>query len=174
MHSNPAADESHMELIDGSVVAIRELDSGDSEDVVGLYEELPADERYYRFFTMRPVDLTTSARLLTEHSDSQYALGAFDSGKLLGVAHYVAYGTAGDAEVAVVVAHDQHLRGVGTALLGRLGQIAKRNGLHHLVADVLVENNLMLKVITDAGWPCRRKRDGAVLHVEIDLDAAHA
>jgi acetyltransferase (GNAT) family protein len=40
-------------------------------------------------------------------------------------------------EVAVVVAHNEHLRGVGTALLRRLGEIARENGVHHLIAEVL-------------------------------------
>ena len=69
----------------------------------------------------------------------------------------------------MVVAHTEHLRGVGTALLRRLGQIARRSGVHRLVADVLWENHLMLRVLSDAGWPCTRHLDGSVLHVEIDL-----
>ena len=74
----------------------------------------------------------------------------------------------------MVVAHNEHLRGVGTALLRRLGEIAKENGLHYLVADVLAENYLMLRVMADAGWPCTRPLDGSVLHVEMDLDAVGA
>ena len=71
----------------------------------------------------------------------------------------------------MVVAHAEHLRGVGTALLRRLGEIARENGLHHLVAEVLAENRLMHRVLTDAGWPCRRHLEDSVLHVDVDLDA---
>jgi L-amino acid N-acyltransferase YncA len=163
---------SRTELVDGSVVSLRRLDADDSEDIVRLYDELTDDDRYFRFFTMRPAHLASLAQSLTVRSDNQYALGAFDSGKLIGVANYIACRTPGEAEVAVVVAHAQHLRGVGTALLRRLGEIAKNNGLHRLVAEVLAENHLMLQVISDACWPCTRKLDGSVLHVEIDLDAA--
>ncbi|MGZ5395160.1 MAG: N-acetyltransferase family protein [Mycobacterium sp.] len=105
--------------------------------------------------------------------ERQYALGAFASHKLLGVANYIACATPGAAEVAVVVAHDEHLRGVGTALLRRLGQIAKSNGIHRLVAEVLVQNHSMLHVLFDVGWPCARRQDDSVLHVEIDLDKVH-
>ena len=79
----------------------------------------------------------------------------------------------GYAEVAVVVAHNEHLRGVGTASLRRLGEIARENGVHHLIAEVLAANHPMLRVMTDAGWPCTRHLDGSVLHVEVDLDAIH-
>jgi hypothetical protein len=53
-----------------------------------------------------------------------FALGAFESGKLIGVASYVVCGRPATAEVAVVGAHNDHLRGVGTVLLRRLAHIA--------------------------------------------------
>jgi RimJ/RimL family protein N-acetyltransferase len=158
--------------MDGEVISLRKLALADAADVVRLYESLSDDECYYRFFTAHPAHLQTSAQSLTRPSDSQYALGAFGSGKLLGVAsYYIEIATPGRAEVAVVVAHSEHLRGVGTALLRRLGEIAKDNGVHHLVAEVLAENHPMHQVLTDSGWPCNRHLDGAVSHVDIDLDA---
>jgi len=159
-------------LVDGAVVSLRKLAPADAADVVRLYETLSDDECYYRFFTAHPAHLQTSALSLIEASDSQYALGAFGSGKLLGVAsYYIDTATPERAEVAVVVAHSQHLRGVGTALLRRLGEIAKESGVHHLVAEVLAENHPMNQVLTDSGWPCTRHVDGSVSHVDIDLDA---
>ena len=100
-------------LLDGAVIALRKLTLADVADVVRLYETLSDDECYDRFFTAHPAHLQTSARSLTEPSDTQYALGAFGSGGLLGVAsYYVETATTGRAEVAVVVAHSEHLRGV--------------------------------------------------------------
>jgi hypothetical protein len=162
---------SRAELVDGSVISLRRLSSSDADDVIRLYETLTDDECYLRFFTMHPAHLHACARSLAESSDDQYALGAFDSETLLGVANYFACTVPGYAEVAVVVAHDEHMRGVGTALLGRLGEIAKANGFHHLVAEVLTKNYLMLRLMSDAGWPCTRHYDGSVLRVEVDLDA---
>jgi GNAT superfamily N-acetyltransferase len=159
-------------LVDGAVIALRKLDLSDAADVVRLYESLSDDDCYYRFFTAHPAHLQTSALSLTEPSDSQYALGAFGSGKLLGIAsYYIEIAAPGRAEVAVVVAHSEHLRGVGTALLRRLGEIAKENGVHHLGAEVLAENHPMHRVLTDSGWPCTRHVDGSVSHVDINLDA---
>jgi hypothetical protein len=43
--------------------------------------------------------------------------------------------------------------------------------VHRLVAAVLWENHLMLRVLADAGWPCTRRLDGSVLNIEVDLDA---
>ena len=159
-------------LLDGAVIALRKLTLADVADVVRLYETLSDDECYYRFFTAHPAHLQTSARSLTEPSDTQYALGAFGSGELLGVAsYYIEIATPGCAEVAVVVAHGEHLRGVGTALLRRLGAIAKDHGVHHFVAEVLAENQPMLQVLTDYHRPSTRHLEGSVLPVDIDLDA---
>jgi GNAT superfamily N-acetyltransferase len=170
MSSQPLEHVSQTVLLDGSVVSLRQLAADDVDDVISLYETLSDDERYLRFFTLHPADLQARARSLTERSTEQYALGAFDCGKLIGAANYVTCKTPGDAEVAVVVAHEEHLRGVGTALLRQLGKVAKRNRIHRFVAEVLVENHLILQVLADAGWPWTRRLDGKVLHVEVDLD----
>ena len=98
------------------------------------------------------------------------ALGAIEDGELIGVANYAELARAGYAEIAVVVAHEQHERGVGTALLSALARLAEGAGQHHFVADVLFENYAMRRVLSDAGWPIDQHRDGSVLSVEVDLD----
>ena len=78
------------------------------------------------------------------------ALGAFEAGTLIGVANYAMCGKPAIADVAVVVAHENHLCGVGTALLRRLARVARDKGIQHLVADVLASNHVMFKVLHDA------------------------
>jgi len=59
-------------------------------------------------------------------------------------------------------------------LLRRLAQVARYNGIQHLVADVLTTNDLMFKVLHDAGLNPRRKTyDSGVVHLEIDLAKEH-
>ena len=160
-------------LVDGAKVVIRRLASDDYDAVVALSETLTETERYMRFFTTHPGFLDQWARTLTTHSDEQCALGSFEDAALIGTASYVVAAEPGCAEVSVVIAHLQHERGVGTALLLALGRIARDDGIHHLVADVLAENNAMRRVITDAGWPCTQQLDGSVLRISVDLDAVH-
>jgi hypothetical protein len=111
-------------LLDGDLVSLRRLDSDDLDGIVALSETLTESERYFRFFTAYPAYLENWARALTERSTTQFALGAFESGRLIGLASYSMCDEPGCAEVAIVVAHQEHMRGVGTGLLGRLGQIA--------------------------------------------------
>ena len=138
--------------------------------VYALHQHLSDHDRYFRFFTLQPVSLHELAGTLTEPAGGACAVGAFDAGRLIGVAHYtVGDDDAAAAEVAVVVAHEDHSQGVGTALLKNLARVARARGIDRFVADVLGENHLMLTVFYDLGWPCEPQGDGSVRHLEIRL-----
>ncbi|TPG32728.1 GNAT family N-acetyltransferase [Mycolicibacterium hodleri] len=165
-----AVTPSSLTLVDGAKVELRELTCADYGAVVELSGTLSERDLYLRFFTAHPGYLDDWARTLTTRSREQCALGAFEGTTLIGLASYVKTTQPGYAEVSVVIAHQQHQRGVGTALLGSLRDIARANGIRHLVADVLAENVLMRKVIADGGWPCTQHLDGSVLSVDLTLD----
>lgn len=157
-------------LTDGESVTIRRLTADDYDGVIALALGLSEDERYLRFFTGHPTYVGEWALSLTAPTTGVMALGAFETGELIGVANYSELSESGCAEIAVIVAHEQHERGVGTALLRALGRIARSAGQHRFVADVLFENNAMRRVIKDAGWPVTQHRDGSVVRVEVNLD----
>ena len=151
-------------------MTIRRLNPDDHDAVVSLAMGLSDEERYLRFFTLHPTHVGEWALSLTAPADGVVALGVFESGELIGVANYAELSRPGCAEIAVVVAHEQHERGVGTALLRALGHLARSAGQHRFVADVLFENYAMRRVIRDAGWPTTQHRDGSVVSVEVNLD----
>jgi L-amino acid N-acyltransferase YncA len=154
----------------GATVLLRRLDEADIDAVIALHNTLSDRELYLRFFTMHPAYVKALADKLTDANTQDYALGAFESGTLIGIASYAMCSRPATADVAVVVAHEDHLRGVGTALLRRLAQIARDNGIQHLVADVLATNHLMFKVLHDAGLhPQHKSHDSGVMHLNIDL-----
>lgn len=157
-------------LVDGATVVIRSLRSGDYDAVVRLASELTRQERYQRFFTVYPTYIGEWALSLTMQAEGIVAIGAFECDELIGVANYVTLPHAGDAEIAVVVAHEQHERGVGTLLLRMLGSIARAAGIHRFVADVLAGNHAIRAVIKDAGWPVAQHYDRGVVSVEVNLD----
>src|SRR5690348_13605114 len=135
-------------LLDGAQATVRRLVPDDYDAVVALAADLSAEERYLRFFTAHPADVGKWAGSLTSPAGGVVALGVFESGELIGLANYAeCEDQTGCAEIAVVVAHDQHARGVGTALLTELGRIARSAGKHRFVADVLAENYAMQRVI---------------------------
>jgi Acetyltransferase (GNAT) family len=85
------------------------------------------------------------------------------------VANYVAPEKRDVAEAAVVVAHEDHLRGVATALIRRLAEIALSNEIRSFTADVLADNSAMLTVLSDACWRHTTRFGGSVLNIRIDL-----
>jgi hypothetical protein len=52
-----------------------------------------------------------------------------------------------------------------------LAGIARGAGLRELIAEVLPENDAMLKVLAKSGFPLRTKWESDVVHVALRLDA---
>ncbi|MGY4649785.1 hypothetical protein [Mycobacterium sp. URHB0021] len=92
-------------LLDGGLVSLRRLDLDDLDGIIALSEALTESERYLRFFTAHPGYLKGWARSLADRSNRRFALGAFESGRLIGFASYFMCDDPGCAEVAIVVAH---------------------------------------------------------------------
>ena len=74
-------------LRDGVAVTLRRLADTDLDSVVALADYLSDDERYLRFFTVHPCGMAEWAQSLTKPAPGLVALGAFDHGELVGVAH---------------------------------------------------------------------------------------
>jgi len=158
-----------VELLDGRHASLRRLTADDAEAVMGLHQNLSDHDRYLRFFTLRPAHLDQLVSNLIAPGKRQCALGAFDADRRIGLANYVVSTDHGVAEIAIVVAYEDHLLGVGTALLRRLAQIGRSHGIRRLVADVMAENRPVLKVASDLGRPVEPLSDGSVHHLVIEL-----
>lgn len=121
-HSAEMAPSIVVQSIDRSPIALRQLTHQDARAVADLHDQLTEQDRYMRFFSTHPKDLGDLTDSLTTQSKSQLSVGAFDGRRLIGVANY-AISRANSAEVALVVAHaDQH-RGIGTMLLKHLAEL---------------------------------------------------
>ena len=157
------------QLLDGRQISLRRLDIDDAEAVAALHQHLSDHDRYFRFFTLNPAHLDEVVSKLIDPTVGEYALGAFDGDRLIGIANYAVSADPTVADIAIVVAHEDHSHGVGTTLLKRLAQIARAHGIRRFAADVLAVNHLMLAVFSDLGWPRERMNSGTVLHLDIDL-----
>src|SRR5262249_22562644 len=69
------------------------------------------------------------------------------------------------AEVAFAVLDEHQGRGIGTVLLEHLATLARARGITEFQADVLGENNRMLRVFAKSGFLVTRSVDGGVFHV---------
>lgn len=162
-------DSAHATLLDGSHISVRQLTTGDVQAVLDLHRHLTTREQYLRFFIAHPAYLDTFAHTVVQCNATQCALGAFESGRLIGVANYVTCRDPHVAECAVAVAHTEHLRGVATLLLQRLATTARANGIGHFTAEVLADNSALLQMIAQAGWRHTTALADGVLTIGLDL-----
>ncbi len=80
---------------------------------------------------------------------------------LLGVARYVREGP--DAEFAIVIADAWQGRGIGSRLLKKLIEVARRQGIRRLYGDILATNRPMLEFVRKLGFNIGRNPDDATL-----------
>jgi RimJ/RimL family protein N-acetyltransferase len=160
-------------LRDGTEILIRPIRPDDREELAAGVRRLSPESRYRRFFT--PTNELSASELsyLTEvdHHDHE-ALVALEpaSGHGIGVARFVR--SADDpevAEVAVAVADSWQNRGVATALLGRLTERAREEGVRRFSAEILADNRPMLELIEELGDVTTRHLDHGSVRIELEL-----
>lgn len=162
-------------LSDGTVMGIRRLDPEDHEHVRDLLSGLNAHDRKQRFFTAG-TDIETMVRSTVATSPHHVALGAFDAGRLIGVAQYDVSADACEGELAVVVNGHEQSQGVGTLLLEHLASVGKAAGVRRFTARVLADNWRMIRVLHDLGLPLTMLEDGdeRVFTLSLVTDDAYA
>jgi len=74
------------------------------------------------------------------------------------------------AEVAFTTHHDWQNRGIGTFLLRYLINIAIEHNIKGFTADVLAENERMMRVFHKAGYPLRSRLEYGVYELELHFD----
>jgi RimJ/RimL family protein N-acetyltransferase len=160
-------------LRDGEQILIRPIRPDDREELAAGMERLSPESRYRRFFTptsgLSPAELSYLTEV--DHHDHE-ALVAVEPGTEhgIGVARYVRSPADGElAEVAVAVADSWHNRGVATALLARLTERAREEGVRRFSAEILADNRPMLDLIEELGDVTARRLDQGSVEVEVEL-----
>ncbi len=93
--------------------------------------------------------------------------------RILGLGNYV--GDGGNlAEVAFLVAEEDQGRGIATLILEKLGGLAAGAGYVGFEAEVLFENQKMVRVFRDSGFETRQALEGGIIHVRFPLNAPEA
>lgn len=93
-----------------------------------------------------------------------------ESGRIVGVARYGRLGP-GCAEVAFVVEDAYQGHGLGRQLMWRLADLALRNGITTLVAEILPGNVPMMRLMHEVGKVRTRFVPGGVMEVTVNVAA---
>jgi acetyltransferase len=136
------------------VTTIRPIGPEDKPLVRTFYDELSDRSRRLRFLVPTSEISDEDLEYLTDvdHRRHEAVVALDDEDRMIGVARYVR--TPGDrdsAEVAVVVVDDRQNEGVGTALLDRLTQHARENGIKRYTALVSQDNDIVVNALERAG-----------------------
>jgi acetyltransferase len=108
---------------------------------------------HLRFFgAIRTLSRDLIIRLTQIDYDRQMAFVLETGGEILGVARLSADPDNCRAEFAVTVRSDLKSHGMGTLLMRRLVEYAKRRGIEELVGEILAENARMISLARDLGF----------------------
>ncbi|HYX59009.1 MAG TPA: GNAT family N-acetyltransferase [Streptosporangiaceae bacterium] len=142
-------------LRDGSTVLIRQVRGTDAPLLADGFARLSARSRQLRFLGPKKMLSAAELRYFTDvdHHDHE-ALGALSpaDGRGAGIARYIRDpGDPGAAEIAVTIADEWQGRGLGTALLTRLSDRARQEGIGRFTAMVSADNVAMTRLLWKMG-----------------------
>lgn len=161
--------EADIVLRDGATMRIRPILPDDAEALQHFHGKQSQESVYLRFFAplgrlpdrdlyrFTHVDHHQRVALVITWQEEIVAVGRFDQ---LG---------AGEAEVAFNVADWVQGKGLASVLLEHLAAAGRELGVRRFRADVLPQNNRMLRVFTDAGYEVNKTYDDGIMAVSFTI-----
>jgi RimJ/RimL family protein N-acetyltransferase len=152
-------------------VTIRQINPEDKPLVKTFYGELSDRSRRLRFLVPTSEISDEDLMYLTDVDHKRHeAVVALEEDRMVGVARYVrAPGDRESAELAVVVVDDRQNRGIGTALLDRLTERARENGIRRYTALVSGDNDVVIGALERAGAERSSTTDEDEIEFAIDV-----
>ena len=148
---------------------VRPVRATDALAVRAFFERLSPKSITLRFFSSFP-DLDRAVRWATE-IDDQHRYGLVATGADDRVVAHAGWETEPDrperAEIAFAIADAMQHNGLGTILLGQLIEAADQAGVAVLSAEVLPQNQRMLHVFRDSGFPLTTRTIPGVVLVDL-------
>lgn len=162
-------------LRDGTEVTVRAMRADDAPAIRAAFGELDRDSVYRRFFSLKKELSAAELKQLADVDfDNVVALVVtrkLSDGEVLiaGGRYAVEPDHRRAAELAFLTSESHRGLGVASVLLRHLAGLAKESGLGQFEAEVLAENQPMLKVFRHSGLPLKQSRDGSTVHVTLSL-----
>ena len=165
--------EADVLLTDGGAVHLRPAAVTDGPAILAMHERMSERTRYLRYFqavahlspqqlaVFTDVDHVSSVGLVAELGGDIIAAGSYHRDPQ----------HPDTAEVAFVVQDAQQRRGLGSVLLEHLAAAAQERGIRRFTAEVLGENQSMLRVFIDAGYAVTREFSSGIIDLGFDHPA---
>ncbi len=172
----PSEEEKDVVLRSGSTLRLRPVRPDDADALLAFFGRLSPDSLYLRFFSSRQVDSKATARFCEVDYDGQFAFVGDAGGRVVAIAHYFRLPRHAErAEVAFAVEDSLQGQGIGTLLLDRLAEVARKHGVRRFEAEVLPHNRQMIDVFRGCGFLAEERRlDGGVERILLDISPTAA
>jgi acetyltransferase len=151
-----------VQMKNGKPILIRPIRPEDERLMPRFHESLSEQTVYLRYFHMENLSQRVAHQRLLKKCFIDYgremALVAETENpktherEILAVGRLTRSRDPGEAEVAVLVADRVQQQGIGSAILARLIEIARKEGITRIVADILAENSGMRALAARAGF----------------------
>ncbi len=154
-------------------VEIRPIEPGDKAGLAAAVDQSSDDAIYRRFLNPQGRLTASELRYLTEvdHRDHEALVAVVPgSGTSVGVARYVRDHERRDrAEIAVAVLESWQGRGVGKALLQRLADRARDEGITQFTGLMLSDNQPMRRLLANLGTTRLVSSGAGAVELAVDL-----
>ena len=156
----------------GCTLRLRSVKISDEPLLKDFFYSLSDRSIYRRFMSVRKDMPHTRLQELCviDHTREVVLLALLEDAERELVVGVGQYGIAPDmhtAEVAFVVRDDQQRQGIGYELLSYLTLLAKRQGLLGFTAEVLMENEPMLRLFEKMGFDISKRSDSGVWEMQM-------
>lgn len=162
-------------LPSGREVSIRPIRPADAAELQAAYDRLSPRSQYQRFLAPKPHLTRSETRYLVDVDGHNHAAlvatPVDDDRRILAVARFVRLPEAPHtAELAIVVGDEWHGLGLASALVARLAEVGRRQGITHFRATMLAENGPAHRMVRRIpGRVVRQHHAGIVDELEVEL-----
>ena len=88
---------------------------------------------------------------------------------IAGTAQYYTLENTLSAEISIVVRDDMQSQGIGFELFSYMVKVAKSQGLHTFIADIMPDNTAVMRLVERLGLEYDRKWESGLIHITIYL-----
>ena len=178
----PAQYISQIELADGTPITVRPIRPEDEPEMVRFHQGLSEQSVRFRYFAQVSVEHRTGhehlSRTCFNDYDREIALVAEREesdarSEIIGVGRLIKTHGIDEAEFAIIVADAWQGRGLGSALLKLLVEVARAEKLRRVTGRILADNTTMMEVSRRIGFTLQPRPDEGEWEAEIRLPRKH-
>jgi len=89
--------------------------------------------------------------------------------EIIGIGRYIKLPGKDSAEVAFAIEDAYQDKGIGTALMEKLAEVARTNGINSFEADVMSENEQMMAVFKGYGFHVAAELADGIIHITLPI-----